>query len=334
MRKRISMTSAILALLAGAASADPPLITYDVMKPEAKIHFDAAKKSAGNDFIIGLYANCNPALPRKLQVRTRDEVPSSAAEPAKVFDNLYFLGDPHVSSWAVTTSQGIILIDALNNQDDAKHYIEDGLRKLGLDPAQIKYILITHAHGDHFGGAQYLADRYHAHVLMSAADWEFIQIPNPYNHPEFGPNPRHDLTVTDGQKLSLGGEALTIVATPGHTPGTVSVLIPVTDRGQPHVVALWGGNGLSRGGDRDENLPKYKQYAISAETFAHAALKAGADVPLANHEVFDQTFAKLALLQRRGPSDPNPFVMGQDGVKRFLTTSEECAKTFVVQASR
>lgn len=329
------MTSAVLAMaLSGSAGANPPLITYDTLKPEAQSHFEVAKKAAGNDFLVGLYANCNPALPKNLQVKMKDEVPSGNPEPAKVFDNLYFLGDKHVTAWAVTTSQGIILVDALNNEGDAKSYIEGGLRKVGLDPAQIKYVLVTHGHGDHFGGAQYLADRYHAHVLMSAADWEFLNIPNPYDHPEFGPNPKHDMTVTDGQKLKLGDETLTIIATPGHTPGTVSVLIPVKDRGQPHLVALWGGNGLSRGGDRDENLPKYKQFAVSAEKFRNVALAAGADVPLANHPVFDMGFAKMRLLKQRGPNDPNPFVMGQDGVKRFLITSEECAKVFVVQASR
>lgn len=332
MRLMVFLTSLALALnLNGLASADPPLITYAAMKPEAQIHFDAAKKAAGNDFIAGLYANCNWALPKNLQVKIPN-TEAGAPRPARVFDNLYFLGAKNVSAWAVATSDGIILIDALNNQEDAQTYIERGMRQVGLDPSRIRYVLLTHAHGDHFGGAQYLADRYHAHVLMSAADWEFLKVPNPYYHPEFGPNPKFDMTIADGQKLTLGVETLTLVATPGHTPGTVSVLIPVTDHGHPHLAALWGGNGLSRGGDPAENLVKYREYAASADKFMQIARAGGADVPLANHAVFDMAFAKIKLLQTRQPNQPNPFVMGQDGVERFLLTSEECAKTFVAQA--
>jgi len=65
------------------------------------------------------------------------------------FDNLYFVGADWVSAWAIKTSDGIILIDALNIQAEAAALIEGGMRKLGLDPAQIKYVIVTHGHGDH-----------------------------------------------------------------------------------------------------------------------------------------------------------------------------------------
>ena len=72
-------------------------------------------------------------------------------EPGKAFDNLYFVGTKWVSAWAIKTSEGIIiLIDALNNGKEAAELIDGGLRKLGMDPAQITCIIVTHGHGDHY----------------------------------------------------------------------------------------------------------------------------------------------------------------------------------------
>lgn len=74
------------------------------------------------------------------------------SQPAvKAFDQFYYLGINTVSAWALDTSEGIILFGTLNNTDEATQYIEGGLRRVGLDPAKIKYIVITHGHGDHTG---------------------------------------------------------------------------------------------------------------------------------------------------------------------------------------
>src|SRR5579864_4524793 len=72
------------------------------------------------------------------------------AEGGQVFDNLYMLTTKVNSAWAVKTSQGIILIDTLFGYA-AQDAIVDGLKKVGLDPADIKYIIVSHAHGDHDG---------------------------------------------------------------------------------------------------------------------------------------------------------------------------------------
>jgi metallo-beta-lactamase class B len=65
------------------------------------------------------------------------------AEPAKVFDNMYYVGMTEFSSWAITTSQGIILIDAIYDYS-VEDEVVGGLKKLGLNPADIKYVLISH----------------------------------------------------------------------------------------------------------------------------------------------------------------------------------------------
>jgi len=128
-----------------------------------------------------------------------------AAEPMKVFDNVYFLGTKFVSAWAVTTSEGIILIDALDNDEEAERVITAGMRKLGLDPAQIKYLVISHAHGDHYGGAGHIVENYHPRVVMSDIDWRELEQPTlRFDNALWGRPAKRDVTIADGHKLKLG----------------------------------------------------------------------------------------------------------------------------------
>jgi metallo-beta-lactamase class B len=92
---------------------------------------------------------------------------NGAIEPLKVFDNLYFVGQNAVSSWAITTSAGIVIVDSLNRADEVKTYIAAGLGKVGFDSANIKYVILTHAHGDHVNGAAYLQDTYGTRTMAS-----------------------------------------------------------------------------------------------------------------------------------------------------------------------
>src|SRR6476620_6299312 len=88
------------------------------------------------------------------------------AEPVKVFDNLYFFGQTEYSVWAITTSEGIIVLDTIFDYS-VEDEVVDGMKKLGLDPANIKYAVVSHAHPDHDGGAKYLQDHYGTRVIMS-----------------------------------------------------------------------------------------------------------------------------------------------------------------------
>lgn len=280
-------------------------------------HVAAATAAAGAEFKAPLRL-CNPPGQGGGIEAARAE-----PEPAKIFDNLYFIGVNSVSAWAITTSSGIIVIDSLNNPREAETYIEGGLRKLGLDPMQVKYVIVTHAHGDHFGGAQYLADRLQATLVMSDTDWNVLANAQPpaNPNPNRGPIPRRGMGVKDGDHLTLGDTTVEIYQTPPHTPGAISLIFPVKDGSMTHTAALWGGIGF--------NFPQteqnYTTYADSVRKFATAATDKGADVPLANHSNFDEALEKIAKLKSRMPGQPNPFVLGEAAEQRMLTTQAECA---------
>lgn len=242
-------------------------------------------------------------------------------EPTRVFDNLYFVGDRTTSAWALSTSAGIILIDA-GFHHNVEGTIVGGMKKLGLDPAQIKYVIVSHGHNDHFGGAKFLQSTYGAHIVMSEADWSYM-----VTWPQRGspaPFPDRDVVVKDGDMVRLGDAAVRIVITPGHTPGTISPIFDVRDGNQRHRVGYWGGDGAGY-------LPpdEIKTYMAAADRFM--SLDPTVDVELSNHAVADGTLLKLPLLKARNPGDPHPFVSGNAAFREWAGVLKSCAGAFLPQ---
>ena len=238
----------------------------------------------------------------------------------KVFDQLYYLGHEDVSSWALLTSDGIVLFDTLHSADEAQTYIEGGLRSLHLDPAQIKYIILTHGHPDHFGGSKYLQEKFHPHVIMSASDWDLASQFGTKN-PEAGLAAR-DMVATDGQTLTVGNTKIRIYVTPGHTTGTLSTIFPVTDKGQPHVVSFFGGYG-TQFIDRDTSKGGFTVMRNSLLRFAKLSLDAGADVILANHTFNDDSDVKVAAVNAGTTGGRNPWVDSVGTLQRFYVATVE-----------
>ncbi len=219
------------------------------------------------------------------------------------------------SAWALTTSQGIILLDAIYDYS-VQDEVEDGLKKLGLNPADLKYIVVSHGHGDHAGGAKYLQDKYGARLLMSAADYDLLDQQNP------AWKPKRDMVITDGQRLTLGDTTLAFYLTPGHTDGTVSTVFPVRDGGEAHVAAAWGGTLFNFG----PNRPRLAAYQKSAARFRAIVASSNADVILSNHTIYDGSKTKLPAMKTRKPGEKHPYVVGPDVVRRYLVVVDECAQ--------
>ena len=300
----------------------------------AEARIKAAELAAGQEHKGLLNTLCAPPAPPVLSsaipVRAiAEQNPAREtwhAEPVKVFDNLYWVGQTEYSSWAVTTSEGIILIDAIHDYS-VEDEVVNGLKKLDLDPAMIKYVIVSHGHRDHAGGAKYLQEHFGARIVMSATDWDLIE-----HDTALWSKPKRDMTVIDSQKLTLGDTTLTIYLTPGHTLGTISMLIPVKDNGKPHVAAEWGGTPFNWLTDRRAYITSgrpdrfwFETYVNSAKRFRDIVSKAGVDVIISNHTNYDESKLKLPLLATRTPADDNPYVIGKDAAQRYLIVAEQCA---------
>ena len=331
-------TTALAAVVALAGCAQTPAQQQAPSEATIAAHVAAATRDAGSD-LVPLLSLCKPAPAVQPPQAEMDKgltalINAPAPPPGKAFDNLYFVGADWVSAWAIKTSDGIILIDALNNEMEATALIEGGMRRLGLDPAQIKYVVVTHGHGDHYGGAPYLAQKYRARVAMSEADWTMTETKLEFATPIWGAPPRRgagDLSVKDGDRLTLGDTTVTLYITPGHTMGTISPVFDVTSNGQKHRVMLWGGTAFNFG----KNVPRLGSYIDATRRMGTVVQAQGIDVLLSNHSAIDSSQARLAALRQQPAGAANPFVIGTPAVSRALNVMGECAQAqrdrFVLQ---
>ena len=288
-------------------------------------HTALATKAAKTD-LLGALGLCKTATPQPAASfmdnynKLKQKPP---LEPMQVMDELYFLGNYWTSAWAVKTSQGIVIIDALDNADEAQHYIEDGLKKLKLNPADIKYVIVSHAHGDHYGGAAYLKNKFNPKIVMSDIDWKTFDDPkfDPKRIPLFDAPPKRDMAVNDGDTIKLGNTEFKLYVIPGHTLGTLATVFTVHDEGKAHRAVAWGGTAYNFGPLAD----RLQIYADTTAKYRDVMKKENADVLLSNHVSYDNAVAKMGTLKERKPNQPNPFVVGEDTVDRFLTVLGECA---------
>jgi len=333
---RIPLKFLVAAGLAAAFGVAARGQTESADTPDA--HIAAAKAAAQQDH-LGLFDRVCGSLTPAAQAAGRGGPETQTtlargnwhADPVKVFDNLYFVGQTEYSAWAVTTSAGIILIDTIYDYS-VEDEVVGGLRKLGLDPASIKYAIVSHGHGDHSGGARYLQDHFGTRIILSAEDWDLLDRSN-------GTKPARDMVATDGQQLTLGDTTVTMYLTPGHTYGTISTLIPVKDRGTPHLVAEWGGTLFNWLRNRNAYITParpdsfwFSTYETSAKRFRDIVTRAGADVLIANHTEYDGSKKKLPAVVARQAGDPHPYVIGKDAVQRYMTVAYECAMAGLAQS--
>lgn len=288
--------------------------------PEVLKHLDLAEKAAGTDLLtyLKLGDSARPGYKgRSMSVKELMEMPSPP--PGKAFDNLYFVGSKWVTTWAIPTSEGIILIDAMDNEDEAERIVAQGMRKLGLDPRQVRTVVVTHGHGDHYGGAEYFKRLSNAQIVMSAADWSMTETKLEFDHPFWGRPPKRDVSVNGGDFIRLGGTSLEIISTPGHTMGTLSLLFPVKLGAETHLALLWGGTAFNFG----RQVARMNAYIESVDRVRDIAKQRGVDVFISNHNTYDEAVAKLSQMDA---GKKNPFVLGVDTAQRALTVMSECAK--------
>lgn len=282
-------------------------------------HLLAARRIAGDDLWSEFRWRC---LVSPLDRVAVVGVQHNGLVPAiPLFDNLYSIGQNAVSAFALDTSGGIIVIDSLNNPEEARDILVPNIVGLGLDPERIRYVIVTHGHGDHYGGAKYLQDKYGARVVASAADWSMMEKAQGGSGPfaRLVP-PRRDIVASDGQMITLGDTVMKLFITPGHTPGTLSLLFPVRDKNVRHMAGLMGGTG---GGT--ESAAIHQQIASLAR-WQRITRAARVDILLTNHPSHMDATEKQALMRYAGRGTSNPFLVGQARYQRYMKVMSECAR--------
>ncbi|KAL4756405.1 beta-lactamase-like protein [Aspergillus foveolatus] len=229
------------------------------------------------------------------------EVVPVFVNPFSPFDNLFFVGHTVASAWAYNITEGIVLIDSLDNPEEVEAFLIPSLESVGLSGEGIKYLIITHEHGGHYGGPKYIQDKFYPKVYASEKAWEGMEAMGPDADP---PVPARDQVLSDSQVLTVGGVTFHIVLTPGHTPGTLSLIFPVFDQGEPHLAGLSGGSGD----------PK-KKYWIGPKIISQYRFGRSVDYAL----------WKADLLAHRVSGELNPFAIGSENYEKYMQTQAICS---------
>ena len=228
----------------------------------------------------------------------------------RIFDNCAIIGNESFACFLLETSEGLVLLDCM--RDIHAPYIENGIRSLGYDPTDLRYILVTHEHADHYGNAGYFMKKYGTKLYMSEIAERIARDPNT-RRGSIDPDPMAftaDGYLEDYGEFICGDTTIRTIWTPGHAEGCMSFIFPVYDEGRPHKAAMWGGSGCPK------DIRLAQQLIDSLDKFAEETAKEGVDIALSSHPFQDNTLDRLELLRKLVDGVPNPFIMGE-GYRRF-----------------
>jgi len=238
--------------------------------------------------------------------------PASAyIEPFRVVGNVYYVGDRQVCVHLVDTGDGLILIDS--GFPHTVFMLFDSIWRLGFRPEDVKYILHSHGHYDHFGASEVFKKMYGTKLCISRTDFEMLErcpeaaclrhcepVAPLLKVPEF------DIILEDGALLKIGNLSIRAVLYPGHTPGNMGFFFDTEEDGKTLHVGSFGGVGT--GSAQPCSLHEYGIKENLCELMLKSLEKAReekVDVVLGNHPYNNETLKKRQLQLERGG---NPFV--------------------------
>jgi metallo-beta-lactamase class B len=225
----------------------------------------------------------------------------------RIFDNVHYVGFQTVASYLVSTSDGLVLIDSGYAQ--TTEWLLENVRAAGFAPSSIRYILVTHSHTDHAGGAATLKQATGARVAMSAEDWTLLERQQASGQPGSPTALQRDVVVKDGDAITVGDTTFRFHFTPGHTAGSTSIEFPVRDGGRSYRALTPGGLGLHYA---PEWGPTFKTSIERLRT------RGPWDVMLSNHPFLmprDLEDIEAALKTRGG--GVHPAVLGPAAIDAF-----------------
>lgn len=241
---------------------------------------------------------CSKATPHPVETLVHEPW-TLAVEPFQVAPRTYYAaGQTWVGCYLIDTGEGLILIDTAI--PESSYLLVNSIYKLGYKPTDIKKILLSHAHFDHFGAAAEMKHLTGAELWISKEDAEFVKkcpeetyIPSAGSHvQEFEPDCFYD----DDKPIKLGCVSIRTMLTPGHTIGCTSFFWDVQNpkTGEIYCVGMHGGVGANTMNDQYYAESKYLKPELRDRFFKDAEkLKAvHVDIALPSHpnqiEILDQ----------------------------------------------
>lgn len=244
-------------------------------------------------------------------------------EPFRIFGQLWFVGNEDVGAYLLDTGDGLILIDT--TYPTTRDLLIESIWEAGFDPRNIRYILHTHGHYDHFGTTAFLRKLSGAKTALSEADTRMftdrpelalVQDAHYTKMPLFTP----DIELKDNDEISLGNITIKAVSVPGHTLGVMAYFFELEENGRHELAGLFGGigfNTLSKEFCEKFHVPEYREnFLPSLEKVRHVPVT----ITLGNHTGQTATLEKRARMIMCG-GNGNPFI-DKDEWERFIVKTE------------
>lgn len=247
--------------------------------------------------------------------------------PAQIFDDAVMAATEGCSCVVLNTGEGLLLLDALLPLPACAENIRAAIASAGWNIADLKKILITHGHYDHSGAAGQLARETGAEICFPAADYELWRSDANVRRsaanskiPGLAPDFVPARFLCDGDEVTLGKVTVRAFSTPGHTPGCMTYVFPVTDCGKTHTAVMMGGT-LPQRTKREIAMQLASLDRLDRLTDALAI-----DVELPNHHPLCCGEVKMELCRRRLSHLANPFIIGTDGMHAAIDAYRRLCK--------
>lgn len=173
---------------------------------------------------------------------------SRYVKPFQIYGNLYYVGDSWVCAHIVDTGEGLLLFDAGNCGAEAM--LIQAIWEAGFNPADVKWLVMSHGHVDHIGAANFFKRMFGTKLYLGAPDAEMyrtrpelsvIQDSTDFMDELFVP----DVEIHDGDKIRFGNTDVQFYLVPGHTEGCIACFFDVTDGKEKKRVGYYGGFGFN-----------------------------------------------------------------------------------------
>ena len=232
--------------------------------------------------------------------------------PFRLFGNVWYVGDSWVCVHLVDTGDGLLLIDS--GCCGATALLVQSIWEAGFSPADVRWIIHSHGHMDHIGGARYFREMYGTKLLLGGPDaamfrerpeLSLIQTTGNCCDALFTP----DVEVWDGDRLRFGSVEIQFRLVPGHTEGCLAMFFDAVDGDDVKRCGYYGGFGfntlerdyLDEIGDREGRMRR-----VYLESLAKVRDER-VEIFLGNHTDNNQTLERRQRMLER-PEAPNPFI--------------------------